>query len=586
MCGIAGVALLPGKQLSPEIVEKLFRSLAHRGPDGSGREMRGGVALIHTRLAIIDLENGSQPISDGNSLSLVANGEIYNNKELRMAFAAKFTTQSDCEPPLMLYKKFGNKFVDHMRGMWGVALHDSDCSQLVLSRDPFGIKPLYYAETSIGVIFASEAQAIMQTEFVNLEINNHVRDELLNLQFTTGSDTIYKGIRRVLPGEVLSIRQGKIYKRYRKAALPNRPIEVLDQETALNRLDKVLLESVELHQRSAVPYGMCLSGGIDSTSLLIAMSRLSNDPVSAYTLGFDTSSVANETEHAAKMAKLVGAKHQAVLMGENDFWSMLQKVVAVLDDPVIDYATLPTYKLAELAGRELKVVLSGEGGDELFGGYGRYLKSIRPWWQGGRRPMRSYSALSRLDILRNKAQGWRDGIVKAEKEASISGRSALQVVQAVDCIDWLPNDLLLKLDRCLMAHGVEGRTPFLDPSVASLAFCLPDHFKVRGGLGKWLLRKWLDRELPESAAFERKKGFTVPIGEWINSLAKTIAPLVERQQGIQELCLPGKIPELFECNSPLARNASWILLFYSLWHNYHVLGRDIGENIGDALALN
>ena len=130
--------------------------------------------------------------------------------------------------------------------------------------------------------------------------------------------------------------------------------------------------------------------------------------------------------------------------------------------------------------------------------------------------MRSYSALSRLDILRNKAQGWRDGIVKAEKEASISGRSALQVVQAVDCIDWLPNDLLLKLDRCLMAHGVEGRTPFLDPSVASLAFCLPDHFKVRGGLGKWLLRKWLDRELPESAAFERKKGFTVPIGEWIN----------------------------------------------------------------------
>ena len=147
------------------------------------------------------------------------------------------------------------------------------------------------------------------------------------------------------------------------------------------------------------------------------------------------------------------------------------------------------------------------------------------------------------------------------------------MVQAVDCIDWLPNDLLLKLDRCLMAHGVEGRTPFLDPSVASLAFCLPDHFKVRGGLGKWLLRKWLDRELPESAAFERKKGFTVPIGEWINSRAKTIAPLVERQQGIQELCLPGKIPELFECNSPLARNASWILLFYSLWHNYHDLGQ-------------
>ena len=586
MCGIAGISLFPNQQLSPGILARLLQSMVHRGPDGSGEEIRNGVALVHTRLAIVDLENGSQPLSDGKAISLVANGEIYNDLELRKSFSGVFKTQSDCESPLILYKELGVDFIKHLRGMWGIAIHDSDGKILILSRDPFGIKPLYYAETSIGVIFASEIRAIANTELLSVDINNHIRDELLSLQFTTGAETIYRGINRILPGESLLIKEGRIIKKEICSVLPKKPPEIIDERSAIDKLDRILLNSVELHQRSDVPYGMFLSGGIDSSALLIAMSRLSDKPVSAYTLGFDTSSVPDEREQAAKVANYVGAEHHTVLMDGEDFWSMLPKVVAALDDPVIDYATLPTYKLAELASENLKVVLCGEGGDELFGGYGRYRKVMRTWWQGGSQSMRRHSVLLRANVLRTNPYGWRDGIKKTEEKFANRGLTSLQIAQSIDCNDWLPNDLLLKLDRCLMAHGVEGRTPFLDPEVASLAFCLPDRFKVRGRLGKWILRKWLQEQMPESNAFHRKRGFTVPIGEWINNRSNVISQLVARQPGIKEICEPEKVIKLFEQSTPLARNASWVLLFYSLWHNYHILGRPVGNNIGDALALN
>jgi asparagine synthase (glutamine-hydrolysing) len=298
-----------------------------------------------------------------------------------------------------------------------------------------------------------------------------------------------------------------------------------------------------VHQRADVPYGMFLSGGIDSAALLALMARLNERPVKAFTVGFGEGRVADERAHARKLARRLGAEHVEIGFGEGDFWSLLPAVAEALDDPVADYAALPTYLLAREAGRSLKVILTGEGGDELFAGYGRYRSDIRPWWLAGR-TMRARGILDGLQLLRKGSAGWRDGIAAAAHAAALPARTRLQVAQAVDVADWLPNDLLTKVDRCLMAHSVEGRVPFLDPVVAGIAFRLPDELKLRRSRGKWLLRRWLERVLPEAEPFSAKRGFTVPVGSWIRRKAKQIGPLVARQAGIVELCRPKSVERL------------------------------------------
>tara|TARA_Y100001970_G_scaffold294373_1_gene452153 strand:+ start:58382 stop:60151 length:1770 start_codon:yes stop_codon:yes gene_type:complete len=583
MCGVAGISLRQGCKIPSESLKKFIDSLKHRGPDGNGQEITDDIALLHTRLAIIDLEKGDQPITNRDGVILVANGEIYNDLELRKEMQFSYKTGSDCESALAAYSIYGERFSEKLRGMWGLAIFDPESKELVVSRDPFGIKPLYYAETDIGFLFASEPRALIQSGLVEAELNQKARDELLTIQFTTGRETIYRGIYRIVPGEILIVRHGKIIKRTIHQALPSAPQIKIDKKDALKKLEDILFESVALHQRSDVPYGMFLSGGIDSTALLVAMSRVSDKSVHAYTASFDSPNVYDESSNATEMAKIMGAKHEVVSVSEEDFWSMLPLVISTLDDPIIDYAVLPTFKLASVASNEMKVILSGEGGDELFAGYGRYRKAIRPWWLGGSKAMRSNPSILQTDVLRELPLYWRDGIKRAELNSKKDGRSALQVAQAIDCQDWLPNDLLIKLDRCLMAHSVEGRTPFLDPVVASFAFSLPDNLKVRGGRGKWLLRRWLYEQVPTSSAFERKRGFTVPVGDWISKRANVLGPLVAKQPGVCEICKPEIIPKLFEDRRPIARNASWFILFYALWHNYHILGLPIGENIAESL---
>jgi asparagine synthase (glutamine-hydrolysing) len=224
------------------------------------------------------------------------------------------------------------------------------------------------------------------------------------------------------------------------------------------------------------------------------------------------------------------------------------------------------------AAREagLKVILSGEGGDELFGGYGRYRSAMRPWWAGGRTP-RARGVLDGLGILRGEIAGWRDGIAAAEARNGGQHRSPLQVAQAVDCADWLPNDLLIKLDRCLMAHSTEARTPYLDTEVAALAFRLPDDLKVRRGLGKWLLRRWLAERLPAAKPLARKRGFTVPVARWIVRRAEEIGPLVAGSAAVREICQPDAVERLFAAAThKRAARAAWNLLFYALWHRRHI----------------
>jgi asparagine synthase (glutamine-hydrolysing) len=585
MCGIAGLILAPGAAPpEPAVLGRLIDALAHRGPDGTGHTVVGRVALVHNRLSIIDLVTGDQPLFAG-AATLVANGEIYNYRELRAAMPeAHFATRSDCEPPLLLWLRDGPGYAENLRGMFAIAIHERAARTVTLTRDAFGIKPLYTAQIDDGLAFASEPQALIAAGLVRPVVRPAAREELLQLQFTTGSETIFEGIHRVLPGETLTCSDGHVIERRRLSSLPEGGPEAITEDAALARLDRALETSVDLHQRSDVPYGMFLSGGIDSTCLLTLMARLNSEPVLAYTAGFDVPDAADEREHAAAVAKALGARHETIEINEQMVWQHLPEIVACMDDPAMDYAIIPTWFLARRARQDVKVVLCGEGGDELFAGYGRYRKAMRPWWRGGR-VIHARGSFDRVDVLRNRPMGWRDGMAAAEAASAEGGRSRLAAAQATDCAGWLPNDLLLKLDRCLMAHAVEGRTPFLDAGVAAASFRLPDALKINGRMGKWLLRRWLEKQLPMARPFAPKQGFTVPIGDWIKGRGAALGPLVAAQPGVAEIADPAKVIGLFARIADRRDGfAAWKLLFYALWHRRHIIGLPPAGDVFETLA--
>lgn len=590
MCGIAGiVGPEEASGGTDQTLDKLEALLAHRGPDGSGRYQLGACRMVHTRLAIIDLEGGDQPfvhVSDnGDEIALIANGEIYNNLELRNKMGdTPFKTRSDCEPPLFLYLKHGTQFAQHLRGMYAIAIWDGRANRLVLARDPFGIKPLYWAECKKGFAFASEPAALVRSGLVDAGLNEDVRDTMLQLQFSVGADTIFKGIHRVEPGETLVVENGRIAQRHHIASLPLSGSVRVSKGRAVNDLDRVLAESVGVHQRSDVPYGMFLSGGIDSAALLAMMNRLNENPVVAFTAGFPGTNVHDERELARELARSEGAEHIEVEFGSEDLWASLGRIAKHMDDPAADYAVLPTWKLAETAqANGIKVVLTGEGGDELFGGYGRY-RAQRRWLF--KKDMYRKGMLEGLGVLKHPdpARGWRRGMADAVANSARSPRTTLQAAQALDVDTWLHADLLGKVDRMLMAHGVEGRVPFLDPEVARFAYALPDGLKVHRGLGKWVLRKWLESALPQARPFSSKRGFTVPVGEWIAGRGRDLGRRVAAQPGISEICNGEAVKSLFSDPTAKAGKAQWTLLFYAVWHQVHFCDADAEGGVFDILG--
>ena len=368
MCGIAGIMTIDDGPPDGRALDRLAEALGHRGPDGRGRYQAGGVGMVQTRLAVLDLETGDQPFRatgrEGAEVALVANAEIYNYVELAAQLpAADLKTKSDCEPPLHLYLRHGTGFAEHLRGMYAIAIHDTGRRRLVLARDPFGIKPLYYAETSAGFVFASEPQALVRSGLLTARLNRGARDELLQLQFTTGTDTAFDGIDRLPPGETITVESGRVVGRRRLKALPAEGPRPTTRAAALKELDAVLNDAVGIHQRSDVPYGMFFSGGVDSSVLLAMMSRLNAEPVRAFTAGFPGAAVPDERDHARALARAVGADHVEVAFTSADFWTLLPEIAVALDDPVADYAALPSYKLASaVKAAGLKVVLTRRRG--------------------------------------------------------------------------------------------------------------------------------------------------------------------------------------------------------------------------------
>lgn len=577
MCGIAGVMTRNGEAPDPLMLQRMLRAISHRGPDGSATLIRGNTGLVHLRLAIVDLRTGDQPLYGATGAALVANGEIYNDPELRRQMPqTQFNTRSDCEPAVFLAESDGLAFVDRLRGMYAIAIHDLKHESLILSRDIFGIKPLYYIQEDNLFLFASEPCALLATGLVARSVDPSLRAELLQLKFTSGRKTIFPGIYRVLPGETLVVKNGRIVDRRRKAALPEGGPKWISHREALRQIEQVLLDSVAAHLRSDVPYGLFLSGGVDSSALLALMRRATGQRIQALTVGWDDARATDESYEAIRLAGVMGADCHRLVMSESDFWNFAPRIAAAIDDPTADAAVLPSWMLGRAAAGSLKVTLCGEGADELFGGYSRYRKRRVPW-RWFTRPPRNKGLFEGSESL----HGWHDGMQTAENSVA-SQRSEVQRAQEVDISEWLPNDLLIKLDRTLMVHGVEGRTPFLDPIVADFAFSLPDTEKTGLRFGKRLLRDWLAGAFPEAGAYARKKGFKPPVGLWMARRDAILAELVANQAGIQEILPRERVQQVFR-QSATKPQPAWSILFYALWHNHHILGHPSEGDIGDVL---
>ena len=592
MCGIAGII---GEARG---AQALIDAIAHRGPNGIRVEESEKYSLAHARLSIIDLEGGWQPLHAAGS-TIIGNGEIYNYVELGEEFQlkSKLSTGSDFEPLLHIYAQEGEAAFDRLRGMYAFCLIGCD-GRTWLVRDPFGIKPLYIRARNGAVAFSSEPRSFGQARAVPA-----ISNQVAALHYTLENETAWPGVIRLEPGEIIEIVDGKP-KRHRirnctpsplwggagvgvrAAASPDttpplpRPLPPPTRGGGgLQQLDRVLEDSIRVHQRSDVPYGLFLSGGIDSATVATMMARLNARPVVAYTCGFDAPDARDERAQAEHVARALNLDWNNVSFGEEDFWAIVPHVAWAMDDPVADYACLPTYKLAQEAKKRLTVVLTGEGGDELFGGYSRYRRAMRPKWLGGRAAEPQTDAIlggAALDAWRKhtkKERGSSDPRFLSKMYAGLKTRApltTLQQAQAADIATWLPNDLLLKLDRMLMAHGLEGRTPFLDSEVAAFAFHLPDSLKTRGKFGKYILRAWLEKNCPAAEPWAKKKGFTVPVASWIAPRAADLAQTLPQVEAVRATADADTIRALFTDEAHEALR--YPMLFLGLWGRIHTEG--------------
>ena len=546
MCGIAGII---GEATG---AQALIDAIAHRGPNGIRVEESAVYSLAHARLSIIDLEGGWQPLHAAGS-TIIGNGEIYNYVELAQEnqLGPKLSTGSDFEPLLHIYAQEGEAAFDRLRGMYAFCLIGCD-GRTWLVRDPFGIKPLYIHARNGAVAFSSEPRSFGQAQ-----VKPAIANQVAALHYTLENETAWPGVIRLEPGEIIEIVDGKPKRHRIRSALPPQRTRTSDDTDAIAQLDRVLEDSIKVHQRSDVPYGLFLSGGIDSAAVATMMARLNERPVVAYTCGFDTEGARDERAQAERVARQLNLDWNNVSFSEEDFWAIVPQVAWAMDDPVADYACLPTYKLAQAAKSRLTVVLTGEGGDELFGGYSRYRRAQRPKWLGGRVAEPQTDAIlgsSAIDAWRKHA-------------APPSSLTTLQQAQAADIATWLPNDLLLKLDRMLMAHGLEGRTPFLDSEVARFAFHLPDNLKTRGKFGKYILRAWLEKNCPAAEPWAKKKGFTVPVATWIAPRAAELAQSLSEVEAVRAAASAETIRAIFTDEAHEALR--YPMLFLGLWGRIH-----------------
>lgn len=575
MCGINGIVFSArsGRQVDVRALEKMRDVIYYRGPDDGGVFVDGAIGLGHRRLSIVDVSHGQQPMfNEDGSCVIVYNGEIYNHADHREDLTARgynFQTHCDTETIIHLYEEYGQGCVEYLRGMFAFAIWDKRKRELFIARDRLGVKPLYYClDASGSLYFGSEIKTILEAGAIKPEINyNALPDQLAN-HGTSREETLFKSVKRLLPGHTLSWKEGNLeIRKYWDIRFEPKHEDRSDTEF-VNEWREMFRESVRLRLMADVPLGMFLSGGIDSSAIAAMMSGMVDEPIKTFSVGFSERE-ANELEYARVVARAFGTDHHEIVISPEQFFEALPRLVWHEDEPIGFIASVPLYFVSKLAQQHVKVVLTGEGSDEILAGYGRYQKAVtllnygekyenytpgflRDVVRGGvatlpgalnRKLNRTF--LSRGADVENLffdnfsvfSRAMQAGLFSDETKARIADHNPyngqnewLAQADAADLLDKLLyidtktylHELLMKQDQMSMAASIESRVPFLDHKLVEFTARMPERMKLRGKTTKWVLREAMRGILPEEILNRPKMGFPVPVGGWFRNEFKNI----------------------------------------------------------------
>jgi asparagine synthase (glutamine-hydrolysing) len=620
MCGIAGVWNFKSERpAEPRLLEAMTLALRHRGPDDSGQYVAGALGLGMRRLSIIDLPGGHQPMAnEDGSIQIVFNGEIYNHAGLRQELSSlghQFRSRADTEVIVHGYEQFGADVLRHLNGMFAFALWDGRTQRLFIARDRLGIKPLYYAETIDGLIFASELKSLLQVPGLPRDLDRNALRQYLALEYIPSPRTPLRGVRKLPPATALLVEKGAIRTEvyWRLGAAPPITSVAEAEEGIRTHLER----SIRLQRVADVPVGAFLSGGLDSSALVATLAAVGGAAVHTFTIGFGESGF-DETVYARQVASALGTVHREEIL-HPDCLDLFESATAFLDEPFADNSILPTYLVSRVARDSVKVALSGDGGDELFGGYDHYKAERLLGWYGrvprwmrrsalgllgddpGRTATKKHGvrrALARLEdalvhpaflsqarfMVRSGEAVRRGLLVDAANEEAEGGwaepfaaivrdspfRDGLAHQQFIDLKSFLVDDILFKTDRASMAASLEARVPYLDHELVEYAFRIPDAYKLRGFVGKWILRRAFRGRVPDVVLRRRKSGFSVPIASWLRAGLSPVAhdllaPERLRRQGLFE---PERVGRLLDDHQALRADHArilWALVMFQAW---------------------
>ena len=611
MCGIAGIFGIRGEPVEQFEVEAMCDALVLRGPDDQGYYVNGSIGLGMRRLSIIDLASGQQPVrNEDGSIQVVLNGEIYNFQELRAELEGRghrFYTASDTEVIVHLYEEHGAECVHQLRGMFAFAVWDERRKKLLVARDRLGIKPLFFGEFDGKLVFASELKALLQLPWVKRELNWNSVAHLFAFSTTPRDESIIDGVHKLEPGHLLTIEHGKppSVSCYWDVSFDSDNVH--DEDYFVEGLREHLQESVRLRMICDVPFGAFLSGGVDSSAVVATMTQLSDRPVKTFSIGFPEKEY-NEITHAREVAKVFGTEHHELIL-EPDVMGILNDLAWHLDEPFGDSSAIPTYMVSQLAAQHVKVVLTGDGGDELFAGYDKYSVEQRE------RRYRHIPALFRSllgtagglmaegmkgrNFLRHIALNGSDRYLDAVTLFDRNSRDALfqesvaermlaedpwqdlaaclaredshwlSAIQYLDFKTYLPLDILTKVDRMSMAHSLEARVPLLDHKLVEFAAAIPPDLRLHNGRTKHIFKQALKDILPQQIIDRPKQGFAVPLGRWfrgeLNGFVRDL--LLSPSSRARNIFNPAYIEKLLLLQSrgrPLDLQL-WTLISFELW---------------------
>jgi asparagine synthase (glutamine-hydrolysing) len=573
MCGICGkVGLQKDAPVDSLLVKRMMKELTHRGPDDDGIYVSEQAVLGMRRLSIIDLNTGKQPISnEDQTVWVVFNGEIYNYRELRAELLQRghrLATQSDTEVIVHLYEDYGDDCVTKLRGMFAISLWDTKKNRLLLARDRVGIKPLYYTVTKDALLFASEIKSLLLDPSVPREVDPQAIDRFLTFFYLPGEETLLRGIQKLAPGHVLALENGEVrIRQYWDLQFSSGPTNG-NLRNATDELVELLRETVRDHMISDVPVGVLLSGGVDSTAMLSFAVEQTDKEVKTFTIGFEGENFADERPFARLAAQRYGNKHYEMTISPRDFADFLPKYVWHMEEPVCEPPAVALYYVTKLAREHVKVLISGEGGDEAFAGYQNYRNLV--WLErfkasvgplrgpaarllgglGRVRALRKLEKYSRLMTVplsqyyysrtsspfsffnrnkdhlytgdfRHKVDTDRSIQCVRKLSANVANQNPLNQMLYVDTKTWLPDDLLIKADKITMANSLELRVPLLDHKVLEFAARLPVQYKVHGFTTKYILKRAFEGRIPEQILNRPKTGFPVPFETWFRCELKS-----------------------------------------------------------------